>query len=1195
MFELANRARALGVFVSFFSIWLFGCEPEEQQAGACPSSTLGCPCADAGQCGDTLACNIDAGLCEMSSDCAVFGCGPMQLCGVPDAGLQTECLPECESGATWVDRLSRCVANPARCDDKGPGSPSAVCEAEHRLCLMAQDGPTCVGCQAGFVEELDKCVAVKRCDDLECAALGRACIEATDRADAECSECRDGYREVEGLCAREVCEVVPAVGETRSRCGEEQRVCRENGGVVYCDGCFPGFTEVEGRCRATRTCAELGCAQQERLCTAASEHEDAQCGACRSGFVDANGECQARVGAKCDGSAESISDACLAEHRSCNAESANAFCGDCEAGYVWDEALGVCAEKKLCSALDCAAENRGCENFPNAHCTACLTGFTENPEDGTCRAVVGCAALSCTKGSICVAGASPLGDAACSPDCGPGSVWNGLRCESCPPCNAAGESGRYPTPTRAGYCICRTDVGYFYSTAGDVGTRRCDADGDGWVRESARLAFASSDPVLAQNARCDVRVIDRFVLENERAQTQEVFLEKPLPLFESDRNDDDAMLQAIFQARGLPEQLGEGANARLPRASELNRLTKLCHHVRTDYNDNGAFDVSEWGEAPLSPVLTVEQQPFNRFSYFAELHQGYYVAKGAADAYGHYRIVERPRAPAGGNPPPGSLALTYAVGSGDTWRTCARDRDAQFGQEGLVPVGLDLATYYTPPLDPYLSADQAFGGMMHHSQFKCLALSNVPDVAVPTSRRPSELSEFDLNTCVLAGEGTPLGQGSNAVAANLSCTTLAATDAKVDAGAVLWGAVKYRDHGPWGAPANQLEYVRGCRNGCYGELSGCEGFNTNPRSVTCDYDVGDFGRFVSCAVGEVCDGIDNDENPATPDGSGDPLLNASCEPPGKLGECLLQGGRFICQSAAPWLVCQPNFVAQADEIACDGRDEDCNGFIDDGDPGNDGATCLPNAEEFEIAGLGPESRFGECAKGRRGRCSNGRNLCEVVNLPQAEICGNGLDDDCDGVVDESEMLLANGTAILAAYGVNNQPSCTMYYRDKDGDDFGTNLEGLCLCRPASPPAVHAVEAANAPLPGKYVLRSDARNDCCDTGPTDGSNQIYPGATGWLSSIGPCGNYDKDCNGDSEQEYRTSGARNCDERGVGCWTSSHSPCCQDAECNPPVVGWDGAPPICGSSGQFFTGGCGCGTSGTRCNGTANTETRTQRCR
>lgn len=1193
MFGIMGPRRASFLCFALFVVSLGACTEEEKQPGGCLPGSQGCVCLDAGVCDPTLVCSVDAGVCQVSGDCATFGCGSMQRCGVPDGGLDIECLPECETGAVWVDRIGRCVAEPERCEDTDAQSTAATCRAENRLCFIAQDGAACAGCKAGFAEVDARCVALKTCAELECAGMGRECQEATSSGNAECSVCLDGYREEGGVCTREACGPTPAVGSVLSTCGDSRRVCREDGGKVSCGDCLVNHVEEDGQCRATRSCADQGCEQQDRLCVPASAHGDAQCGACRAGFSEEAEECRALLGATCDAGATTLVQACGSEHRACVLESVGAACGGCEDGYVWDERLSACAPKVLCAALNCAAEHRGCENFPNGHCTGCESGFVENPEDGTCRAVAGCAALTCANGTVCLAGATPLGDAACVHDCGADAVWNGKRCEACPPCDGAGEQGRYPKPTRAGYCICETKPGYFYSTAGAVGTRRCDEDGDGWMRESARLAFSSSDPVLSTNARCNVRVIDSFVLENDRGQTQRVALDRPLPLFESDRNDDDVLLKATFAARGLPAKFGNSENARLPKAAELNRLTKLCHHLRADYNDNGAFDVVEWGEAPISPVLTQEQQPFNRFSYFAELHQGFHVSPGPNDAYGHYRIVERKR-PSAGAGSAGEIQLSYAAGAGDSWRTCDRDRDALVESDSVLPVGLDLASFYTPAVSPYLAEALPFRGMMHHSQFKCLTLSNAPEPSLPTALRPSDLAGFDLNTCSLEGPGAALGQGENAYDAPLRCETLSSADARVEAGAVLWGASKYRDHGSWGAPADQADYLRGCRNGCFGALSGCEGFSTNPRAVACDYDALDFGRFISCSVAEICDGIDNDENPATPDGSEDPLLHASCAPDAK-GECLLQGGTYVCLSATPWLWCEPHFVATATETACDNRDEDCNGFVDDGDPGNDGAVCTPNAEEFEIAGLGPEHRFGQCAKGRRGRCVNGRNACEVVTVPQAEICGNDLDDDCDGKVDESEMLLANGTATLAGYGLNRQPSCTDYYRDKDGDQFGTNLEGVCLCRPNNAPAVHVVTANEAPLPGTYVHRSDARNDCCDTGPTDGSKEIYPGATGWLSSIGPCGNYDKDCNGASEQEYKATGAKNCGGVDVGCWTSSHSgPCCQDAKCQAPVVGWDGTPPICGGSGQFITGGCGCAVSGTRC-GDANTEARTQRCR
>ncbi|MCK6546182.1 hypothetical protein L6R52_10060 [Myxococcota bacterium] len=69
---------------------------------------------------------------------------------------------------------------------------------------------------------------------------------------------------------------------------------------------------------------------------------------------------------------------------------------------------------------------------------------------------------------------------------------------------------------------------------------------------------------------------------------------------------------------------------------------------------------------------------------------------------------------------------------------------------------------------------------------------------------------------------------------------------------------------------------------------------------------------------------------------------------------------------------------------CDGRDNDFDGTIDDGNPGG-GADCE----------TGPD---GVCAAGQL-ECVDGRLVCEQTSAVTAEVC-NGLDDDCDGRVDE---------------------------------------------------------------------------------------------------------------------------------------------------------------------------------------------------
>jgi hypothetical protein len=85
---------------------------------------------------------------------------------------------------------------------------------------------------------------------------------------------------------------------------------------------------------------------------------------------------------------------------------------------------------------------------------------------------------------------------------------------------------------------------------------------------------------------------------------------------------------------------------------------------------------------------------------------------------------------------------------------------------------------------------------------------------------------------------------------------------------------------------------------------------------------------------------------------------------------------------------------------CNGLDDDCNGVIDNGNPGG-GAACN--------TGL-----LGVCAAGTTV-CAAGMNKCAENVLPSAEVC-DGLDNNCNGSIDEGVL--------------------TTYYRDADGDGFG---------------------------------------------------------------------------------------------------------------------------------------------------------------
>jgi hypothetical protein len=69
---------------------------------------------------------------------------------------------------------------------------------------------------------------------------------------------------------------------------------------------------------------------------------------------------------------------------------------------------------------------------------------------------------------------------------------------------------------------------------------------------------------------------------------------------------------------------------------------------------------------------------------------------------------------------------------------------------------------------------------------------------------------------------------------------------------------------------------------------------------------------------------------------------------------------------------------------CDGLDNDCDGIVDDGNPGGGGACST--------------GQLGVCAAGTT-TCQSGVLSCTQDVFPTAEVC-DGLDNDCDGVVDD---------------------------------------------------------------------------------------------------------------------------------------------------------------------------------------------------
>ncbi len=169
--------------------------------------------------------------------------------------------------------------------------------------------------------------------------------------------------------------------------------------------------------------------------------------------------------------------------------------------------------------------------------------------------------------------------------------------------------------------------------------------------------------------------------------------------------------------------------------------------------------------------------------------------------------------------------------------------------------------------------------------------------------------------------------------------------------------------------------------------------------------------------------------------------------------------RALSNSEVSGLFTNGPFLPVSVEI-CNGVDDDCDGQIDEGFPQNtyyadaDGDSYGDPAKTSITCATTPPS----------GYVTNNKD-CDDNNAsvhPGAiEVC-NGIDDDCDGLIDE---------------GVQ-----TTFYRDQDGDGYGNLSVTIQACT----------------APSGYVSNS---TDC-----NDGNAAIHPGA------MEICNNIDDDCDG-----------------------------------------------------------------------------------
>ena len=230
----------------------------------------------------------------------------------------------------------------------------------------------------------------------------------------------------------------------------------------------------------------------------------------------------------------------------------------------------------------------------------------------------------------------------------------------------------------------------------------------------------------------------------------------------------------------------------------------------------------------------------------------------------------------------------------------------------------------------------------------------------------------------------------------------------------------------------------------YGDAGNTTPACTQPSGYLADAtDCDDAARLVNPGADEICNSIDDDCDGAIDDADSDRLESSAtawyadddADSYGDLSDvtfaCVQPGGTVT--DATDCDDTDHDVHPGATEV-CNGYDDDCDGRVDDDDPGLDTSTGSTFYTDADADGYGDATATTMACLAPSGSVSDATDCDDTtasISPAATEVC-NGVDDDCDGDVDDDDSSV-------------DATTLATWYPDDDADGYGVTADAVQAC------------------------------------------------------------------------------------------------------------------------------------------------------